>query len=203
MPFYCRRGRSMKLGGYRAFLILLPDINYNLLITIYPATKGALMSSRENLALRSTVGSELSVNDVMTRDVISIGKFDSVMAAADILSGRNISGLPVVDKEKKVTGIITQADILSMVGVRKEHTFKDLLKHALGEPLPERRVGDIVADVMTTPVLTTRPQASIAEVVQLMDEKKIRRMPVVDDGNRLIGIISRADILKAVLRKLK
>ena len=165
--------------------------------------KGAFMSTEESVRLRSTVGLELSVNDVMTRDVISIGKYENVMTAADILSGRNISGLPVVDKEKKVMGIVTQADILSMVGVSRDHTFKDLLKHALGERLPERRVGDIVADVMTSQVLTTKPKATIAEVVQIMDEKKIRRLPVVDDENRLIGIISRADILKAVLRKLR
>lgn len=161
------------------------------------------MSSRESGRLRSTVGFELSVQDVMTKDVISVEKFESVMVVADILAGRNISGIPVVDKDRRVIGIITQADILSMVGVRKEHTFKDLLKHALGEPLPERRAGDVVADVMTSPVLTTQPEASIAGIVQIMDEKKIRRLPVVDDGGRLIGIISRADILKAILRKLR
>jgi len=99
--------------------------------------------------------------------------------------------------------MVTQADILSMVGVRKEHTFKDLLKHMLGEPLPERRIGDIVADIMTSSVVTIKPNENIAEAARIMDEKKVRRLPVVDDGNVLVGIISRADILKAVLRKLQ
>jgi CBS domain-containing protein len=143
------------------------------------------------------------VRDVMTTDVITIGKFEKVLVVADVLAARNISGLPVVDKQGKVIGIITQADILSVVGVRKGHTFKDLLKHMLGEPFPERRMGDIVGDVMTSSVLTTSPQTNIAEVVRIMDEKKIRRLPVVDEQSKLIGIISRADILKAVLRKLK
>jgi CBS domain-containing protein len=125
------------------------------------------------------------------------------MAVADILASRNISGIPVVDKDGKVVGIITQADILSVVGVRKGQTLKDLLKHMLGEPLPERKTGDIVGDVMTSPVLTTTPETNIAEVVRIMDEKKIRRLVVVDSSNKLAGIISRADILKAVLRKLK
>ena len=163
-------------------------------------------TTRSNMSgghLSSTVGFEMHVQDVMTRDVISVSKYESIMHVANILSEKNISGLPVVDKENKVIGIITQADILSVVGMRKEHTFKDLLRHMLGEPLPERKIGDIVADIMASPAITIKPQANIAEVAQIMDERRIRRLPVVDDRNRLAGIISRADILRAVLRKLK
>jgi len=152
--------------------------------------------------LRSTIGFEILVQDVMTKNALSILKYDSVMRAAHILSENNISGLPVVDKENHVIGVITQADILSIVGVRKGHTFKDLLKHMLGEPLSERKVGDIVADIMASPVVTIKADATIAEAAQSMDEKKIRRLPVVDDKNKLIGIISRADILKAVIINL-
>lgn len=143
------------------------------------------------------------VRDVMTKNVISISKFESVMQVANTLTEKNISGLPVVDKENKVLGIITQADILSMVGVSREHTFKDLLKYMLGERLPERRMGDHVGDVMTSPALTIRPDANIAEAVRMMDEKRIRRLTVVDEKNTLIGILTRADILKAVINKLK
>ncbi|MGD0282846.1 MAG: CBS domain-containing protein, partial [Dissulfurispiraceae bacterium] len=96
----------------------------------------------------------------------------------------------------------TQADILSILGIRKENTFKDLLKHILGEPLPECKMGDFVGDIMTSPAHTIKPRANIAEVACLMDTKSIRRLPVVDDNNMLVGIISRADILKAVIKKL-
>ena len=153
--------------------------------------------------LRSTIGLEILVKDVMTCGVLSVSKFENVMHVAGILSENNISGLPVVDKENKVIGIITQADILSMVGVRKEHTFKDLLKHMFGEPLPERKAGDIVGDIMASPAATIKSDANIAEAAQMMDVKRIRRLPVVDEKNKLLGIISRADILKAVLRNLK
>jgi CBS domain-containing protein len=153
--------------------------------------------------LRSTIGLEILVKDVMTCDVITVLKFENVMHVAGILSEKNISGLPVVDKENRVIGIITQADILSTVGVRKEHTFKDLLKHMFGEPLPERKAGDIVGDIMVSPAATIKSDANIAEAAQMMDCKRIRRLPVVDDKNKLLGIISRADILKAVLRNLK
>ena len=153
--------------------------------------------------IRSTVGLEMNVQDVMTGDVISILKYESIMHVAKILSEKNISGLPVVDKKNKVIGIITQADILSILGIKKGHTLKDLLKHMLGEPLPERKTGDIVADIMASPAATIKADANIAEAVQMMDVKRIRRLPVVDDKNKLLGIISRADILKAVLRNLK
>ena len=139
----------------------------------------------------------------MTKDVLSITKFEPIMKVADILTEKNISGLPVVDKDNKVVGIITQADILSMIGVSREHTFKDLLKHMLGESLPERRIGDHVGDIMTSPALTIKPGANIAEAVRIMDEKRIRRLTVADESNVLIGIITRADILKAVIKKIK
>lgn len=153
--------------------------------------------------LRSQIGRELLVKDVMTKDVITVTKYESIMAVADILADKNISGLPVVDKERKVLGIITQADILSIVGVGREHTFRDLLKYMLGEPLPARRMGDIVGDIMTTQVVTIKPDAYIADAVRIMDDKKIRRLTVADDSSTLLGIITRADILKAVIRKLK
>lgn len=153
--------------------------------------------------ISSTIGFEMLVRDVMTKGVISVTKFESIIHVADILMEKNISGLPVVDKEKKVVGIITQADILSMVGVGREHTFKDLLKYMLGEPLPERRLGDHVGDIMTSPALTIKPGANIAEAVRIMDEKRIRRLTVVDEKQVLIGILTRADILKAVIKKIK
>ena len=153
--------------------------------------------------LRSTIGIEMLVQDVMTRDIISVLKFESIMHVAKILSEKNISGLPVVDKGNRVIGIITQADILSVIGTKKEHTFRDLLKHMLGDPLPECKMGDIVADIMVSPAVTIKPDANIADAAQMMDQKKIRRLAVVDDRNTLIGIISRADILRAVLKKLQ
>jgi CBS domain-containing protein len=153
--------------------------------------------------IKSSIGFEMIVSDVMTKDVLSITKYESIMRVANIITEKNISGLPVVDNEKKVIGIITQADILSMVGVGRVHTFKDLLKYMLGEPLPERRIGDHVGDIMTSPAITIKPDTNIAEAVRIMDEKKIRRLTVVDGNNTLIGIITRADILKAVIKRLK
>lgn len=162
-----------------------------------------LAVQQDDKHIKSSIGLEMRVQDVMTKGVISISKYDPIMQVADILTEKNISGLPVVDKDRRVLGIITQADILSMIGVSREHTFKDLLKHMLGEPLPLRKMGDTVGDIMTAPALTIRPDANIAEAVRMMDEKKIRRLTVVDNQNVLIGIVTRADILKAVINKIR
>lgn len=162
-----------------------------------------LAVQQDDKHIKSSIGLEMRVQDVMTKGVISISKYDPIMQVADILTEKNISGLPVVDKDRRVLGIITQADILSMIGVSREHTFKDLLKHMLGEPLPLRKMGDTVGDIMTAPALTIRPDANIAEAVRIMDEKKIRRLTVVDNQNVLIGIVTRADILKAVINKIR
>jgi CBS domain-containing protein len=162
-----------------------------------------LRKEAADMHIQSAIGRELLVRDVMTKGVISISKFEPVMQVADILTEKNISGLPVVDKDKKVIGIITQADILSMIGVSRDHTFKDLLRHMLGETLPERRLGDHVGDIMTSPAHTIKPEANIAEAVRVMDEKKIRRLTVTDDNGMLIGILTRADILKAVINKIR
>jgi CBS domain-containing protein len=160
-------------------------------------------SEETGMHIKSGIGLELLVRDVMTKNVLAITKFEPIMKVADILAEKNISGLPVVDKENRVIGIITQADILSMIGVSREHTFKDLLKHMLGESLPERKIGDHVGDIMTAPALTISPNANIADAVRIMDEKRIRRLTVADEKGALIGIITRADILKAVILKIK
>lgn len=152
----------------------------------------ALRYARERLALK------VVVNDVMSRDVIAISKYSDIDEAARLLSENRISGLPVVDKENLVIGVISEADILSVAGLKEGHTFKDILRHVLGEPLPERKRGNIVGDIMTSPAITTRPDVDIRDVARVLDERRIKRLPVVDDKNRLIGVISRADIVRAI-----
>ncbi|MDH4161222.1 MAG: CBS domain-containing protein [Nitrospirota bacterium] len=153
--------------------------------------------------LRSSMGQEILVQDVMTRGVLTVQKYDTIVNVAHILTERNISGLPVVDRDYKLLGIITQADVLSMLGMGKAHTVKDLLKYMLGERLPERRIGDTVGDIMTGKPQTIRPDMNVSKAVEIMDDKKIRRLPVVDEKGKLIGILTRADILRAVIKKLK
>jgi CBS domain-containing membrane protein len=146
--------------------------------------------------------SAMCVRDAMTRNVLSLNKFDDISNAVKLLAEKSISGLPVVDRENRVVGVISEADVVSMVGSRRAHTFKEILRSIVGHPLPERKMGHLVGDIMTSPAITVTPDTEISEAVRLMDGRRIRRLPVVDKDQRLVGLISRSDIVKAMGRKL-
>lgn len=166
------------------------DITEEDLKTIYSI---ALRHAKERLA------SKIPVSDVMTREVVAVKKDADIHEVSRLLSENRISGLPVTDDENRVIGVVTEADVLSMAGMRSGHTFKDIIRHILGEPLPEQKAGGRVEDVMTSPAITTRPHTDIREVAKVLDDKRIKRLPVVDEEGRLIGIISRADIVRAAV----
>lgn len=152
----------------------------------------ALRHAKERHALK------ISVRDVMTQKVITVKRDEDIHEAARLLSENRISGMPVVNEEDHAIGVVSEADILSMAGMRRGHTFKDILRHILGEPLPERRTGDRVEDIMSSPAITIGPDADIREAARILDEKRIKRLPVVDEQNKITGIISRADIVRAI-----
>jgi len=145
----------------------------------------------------------IPVSDLMTRDVVTIDPDADLKEAARRLSGLRISGMPVVDADNRVLGIISEADLLSLAGVKKGHTFKDVLRHVLGEPLPVRKKGNTVGEVMSSPAITTGPDRDIRAVAAILDEKRIKRLPVVDEEKRLVGIIARADIVRAMGRGME
>lgn len=153
------------------------------------------------LALRHAeqrIARRISVRDVMTRNVIKIREDADINEATTLLSENRISGLPVVDGQDHVIGMITEADVLAMAGMKKGHAFKDIIRHLLGEPLPGPKRSKRLRDVMASPAITTGPEADIRDIASLLDEKRIKRLPVVDEQGRLIGVISRADIVRAI-----
>jgi len=155
------------------------------------------------IALRNAqerIARSIPVSNVMTKDTIAIRAHADIHEAARLLSEHRISGLPVVDEEGVVLGVVTEADILSMTGMKEGHTFKDILRHLLGEPLPERKRGNNVGEIMSSPAITTRLDTDIRDVARILDERRIKRLPVVDEKNRLIGVISRADIVRSMRR---
>jgi CBS domain-containing membrane protein len=155
----------------------------------------ALRHARERLAKKIRVG------DVMTKRVVTAKRNSDIHEISALFSENRISGLPVVDEGNHVIGVVSEADILSMAGLEKEHTFKDILRHILGEPLPKRRHGETVGEIMSSPAVTTSAEADIREVAGILEGKRIKRLPVVDGENRLLGIISRGDIVRAMSRK--
>ena len=142
---------------------------------------------------------ELTARDLMTTPPIACREEAFFEEVAETLADRDISGLPVVDGECHVVGVLSERD----------------LAHALGSPLVRlavRRHGDgvVVRDIldmprharrarhlMTTPAVTCDEDASLAELARSMAEHEINRLPVVRDG-KLVGIVTRGDVLRAV-----
>jgi CBS-domain-containing membrane protein len=147
---------------------------------------------------RERIARSVPVSDVMTRKVVVVSKHADLHEVSRILSENRISGVPVVDNENCVIGVISEADVLAMTGIGRGHSVKDLIRHLLGEPLPKREEGHRVENFMSSPAITTGPDKDIREAAAILDEKDIKRLPVVDDKQRLVGIISRGDIVRAM-----
>lgn len=114
-------------------------------------------------------------SDIMTRRVCTIHPEASAQEAAQLLDQRRISGVPVVDTDGRLIGIITEADIISKVN----------------------REGLRVGDIMSHEVTVVTEETPVGEIAMLLTERKIKRVPVVTNG-KLVGIVSRADIVHAV-----
>jgi CBS-domain-containing membrane protein len=155
----------------------------------------ALQHARKRLASR------VAVKDVMTKDVIAIKPDADLQEAARLLSEHRISGMPVIDNNSRVIGVISEADLLMLAGLKKEHTFKDVLRSILGEPTPAQvGRGNRVENAMSAPPITASADNDISEVAKILDQRRIKRLPVVDGEGRLMGVISRADIVRAMGR---
>ena len=145
----------------------------------------------------------LRVREVMTHLVVALGPDESVHQAAQRLAGNNISGAPVVE-DGRVIGMISEADLLHAVaphhGGARGASVLDFLEH-IGGARPSRRGHGIrVEEVMSPFVVEIGPDASIWEASRLMERKGLKRLPVVDTEDRLIGIVSRADLIRAIAR---
>ncbi len=141
----------------------------------------------------------MHVLDAMTTDVLTIGPDDSLKGAARLMLARGVSGLPVIDADNKLVGIVTEADFVRQEAERSLHSRRRLLGTVFGDG-DAREHGETVRDVMTASPLVVTADARIAEAARVMNERGVKRLPVVDSEGSLIGIISRADIVAAYVR---
>ena len=141
---------------------------------------------------------DLPAQDVMTRDVVSVSEKALVREAVALLVGREFRALPVVDKEGRVTGVVSSGDLVERggLGARIEllSAMSESARRSFLDQLPTRRV----ATVMTAVPATVRTTDSLASATRLMAERRIKRVPVVDEAGQLAGILSRSDVLRAV-----
>jgi CBS domain-containing protein len=141
----------------------------------------------------------MPVSEVMTRSVVTVRPETAVHEAARLMVTHGVSGLPVVDERGAVVGIVSEGDLI----VRQRSPERRPWWRAFfdeGEALAARyrkAVGDRVADVMTRVVACVGPDASIATAAAILEDRRIRRLPVVE-GGRLVGIVSRGDLIRSL-----
>lgn len=132
------------------------------------------------------------VEDVMTRNVVSLrthAQFKDILRA---MRARDCSAFPVIDDDGKVIGVLSEDDLLVREGYEGgEPVAGFLMRHAD----KARARGLTAADLMTRPAITISPTASLAEAARTMHAKHVKRLPVVSADGRLIGIVSRGDVL--------
>ena len=143
----------------------------------------------------------MQVKDVMTRPVISVGPDDTVERAIRMMLQNHISGLPVIDSSGRLQGIVTEGDFLRRAETATQRSRPRWLEFLIGPGrMAEEYVrthGRKINDVMTSEALTVTEDAPLEEVVNLMEKKRIKRVPVVR-GNKVVGIVSRANLLRAL-----
>lgn len=146
----------------------------------------------------------LKVADLMTREVFTVPPEMSVKEVAKLLFEKEISGLPVVDEQKKVIGMITEKDLISMALPKYLEKLGDF-DFILDEEPFLKKIADAdkvkVKDIMRREVLCVKEDVPVPEVARLMIVNKVRRIPVLDKDKKLVGIIARADIVKEIARK--
>ena len=139
------------------------------------------------------------VTEVMTRHITTVKPDTSVQQVAELLLGKLFKAVPVVDDAGRVVGLITDGDLLRKGGMPA--------RMAVGERLEADDLRDFLAQVsgdqtaqtiMTAPVTTARGDEALGHVVQRLLEHQLKRLPVVDNDGKLIGMISRVDVLRAV-----
>lgn len=136
----------------------------------------------------------MQARDVMTREVVTVGPDTSAKYAAEILADRGFAAVPVVDDQDRLLGIVAEADVLRGRIPQDPRLHLRREEDADAAPPPV-----LVRGVMTTEVRTVEATADVADIARLFVDARLRSVPVVDRG-RLVGIVSRRDVLRTLIR---
>jgi len=141
----------------------------------------------------------MKVCDLMTSEVATVTPTMSLRDAAALLAAKGISGVPVLNTESEVVGVLSEADIVVKAGgeVARNRLLGWLLESNLD--LDDKIRAETVDDAMTAPPVTISSKRPVHEAARLMVAENVNRLPVVDKG-KLVGIITRADIVRAFTR---
>jgi CBS domain-containing protein len=143
----------------------------------------------------------MRAHQIMTRSVVTVAPDTSIVDAANLMLQRHVSGLPVVDTTGRLVGIVSEGDFIRRSEIGTQRKRGRWLKFILG---PGKAASDFVhehgrrvAEVMTKDPLAITEDTALAEIVDLMEKNNVKRLPVVR-ADRIVGIVSRANLLQAV-----
>jgi len=145
------------------------------------------------------IASSVKASDLMTSTVHAVGPESPLEDVARLMAREEISGVPVVDETRRVVGIISEKDFCSNLGDQQARSLMGVIsecmdhRSCLAMTLRARKA----ADIMTSPAITVHEETVLGEIRAVLARNRINRVPVVDRRGGLVGIISRADILRA------
>ena len=147
----------------------------------------------------------MKASEVMTRKVVSVSPLAPIEEAARLMIAHRVSGLPVTEPSGAVIGMLTEGDLLRRSETGTDRRRSGWLALLIG---PGRLARDYVQaharrveELMSRAVVSAAPDAPLSEIVALMESRRIKRVPILEQG-RLVGIVSRADLLRALARLL-
>jgi CBS domain-containing protein len=144
----------------------------------------------------------MQVKEIMTSEVVTVSTTDSVEQCAKLLQEHDISGLPVLDEAGKVAGMITEGDLIRRASRVKAPGYLEILGGLIYLGSPKKFVDELqramsleAGQLMSKNLVSIKPDETVEKAATLMVEKKISRLPVIDENHKLVGIVSRRDIM--------
>lgn len=148
----------------------------------------------------SRIRTAILAEQVMTQPVIFVKEDDLLIEAVKKMAAHDISGLPVLNDDDRITGVVSEKDFLSRMNKKKAPSFVQVLvqcadaSSCLVVPFKTLKV----REVMSSPPVTVKKETTMLDVANILDQFNINRVPVSDDNNRLVGIIARSDLVQAM-----
>lgn len=146
------------------------------------------------------------VSQLMTAPVETIKPDRPLAEAAHLLVEHRISGLPVVDDQQRLIGLVTEADFLRAMGLpshQPHHSVWQTLESMFQHQDRVREPKGVVADLMVQDVVTVRPEQTLHEVLEVMKRHRIKRVVVCDDDRHVLGIVTRSDLVRVFFDRLR
>jgi CBS domain-containing protein len=141
-----------------------------------------------------------SVADVMTEHPVSVNEDTPFKELVDVLEAHGVNAVPVVDADGRVLGLVSSADLIPKIEFAGSDGRVGWFKGRRYRTAKEKAHGTAAADVMTAPAVTVEPDVSLVAAARLMETGGLKRLPVVDELGRLVGMLTRSDLLKVFLR---